>query len=115
MCVSADTVLPRAYIIMYILFLIMALLPAISYAFHTDFNSRVDFHLRKQVIQQRDKSRTVLNMLLPNPVFAEQLLRGEHVVRVFSSITYLYSDLAGFTALSATMQPMDLCAMLNML
>jgi class 3 adenylate cyclase len=53
--------------------------------------------------------------MLPSPSHAEQLIKGELILDELKDVTLLYSDLKGFTPLSAKMHPGDLCDLLNMM
>jgi hypothetical protein len=55
----------------------------------------------------------LLANMLPTPQYAEALLLQGTIVDELEDVTLLYSDMVGFTALSATMKPVDSCIFLN--
>lgn len=61
------------------------------------------------------KSQLLLENMLPNSEHAKQLLNGELVFDELHDVTLLYSDIKGFTPLSATMDSQVLTKLLNLI
>jgi len=55
----------------------------------------------------------LLANMLPSPQYAEALLLHGTIVDDLNEVTLLYSDMVGFTALSATLKPVESCLFLN--
>ena len=67
----------------------------------------------KELSEEKQTSERLLLNVLPGPI-ADRLKAGEGlIVDRFESVTVLFADIVGFTALSARVQPEQLVGMLN--
>ncbi|ETW04884.1 hypothetical protein, variant 1 [Aphanomyces invadans] len=74
---------------------------------------RTDFLLKHMLNLEKKKCEELLANMLPSPEYAEALLLNGTIVDELNDVTLLYSDMVGFTALSATLKPVESCLFLN--
>ncbi|GAB5360609.1 hypothetical protein AAMO2058_000642000 [Amorphochlora amoebiformis] len=81
--------------------------------YRRDLSERRRFVLRKMVHARRDELMEVLGRMMPDPSIARALLHEQEVALPLDDVTYLYSDIKGFTKLSSRLDPIDVVELLN--
>ncbi|KAG9410702.1 Nitrogen permease regulator 2 [Aphanomyces cochlioides] len=76
---------------------------------------RADFLLKHALNVEKKKCEELLANMLPSAQYAEAMLLHGTIVDELNDVTLLYSDMVGFTALSATLKPVESCLLLNKL
>jgi len=83
--------------------------------FGKDRAAREGFLTRLHTGTQNRQAKRLLRHMLPSPWHADSIMRGEPVVEFLQNVTLLYSDIVGYTALSARLHPADLIRLLDRL
>jgi class 3 adenylate cyclase len=84
-----------------------------SIAYRLERGDRVDFVLREELALAHHRSEQLLTNILPVPV-AERLKNGESpIADECPDVTVVFADIADFTAMSSSMHPSDLVALLD--
>ncbi len=75
---------------------------------------RAEFEARKWLRVEQEKSERLLLNILPETI-AHQLKGKDHpiIAEHFAEVSVLFADIVGFTALSASMSPIDIVQLLN--
>ncbi|KAF0694682.1 Aste57867_14452 [Aphanomyces stellatus] len=81
--------------------------------YRREIGLRADFLLKHSLNVEKKKCEELLANMLPSPQYAEALLLHGTIVDELDEVTLLYSDMVGFTALSATLKPVESCLFLN--
>jgi len=90
---------------------LLVLTATVSY--RLERSERVDFLRSRELAAAHARSERLLNNVLPHPV-AERLKGGENpIADNFADVSVVFADIAGFTEISATMDPGELLVMLN--
>ncbi len=87
----------------------------LSHVYAKEKKIRADFKHLQILKHDSNKSRVLIENMVPQPSHAKQLLLGELVFDELHNVTLLYSDIRGFTPLSAKMKPQVLCKLLNLI
>lgn len=67
----------------------------------------------REIAQERDRSENLLLNILPEETARELKEKGHSEARLFAQATVLFTDFAGFTALSEAMGPTELVSEIN--
>lgn len=95
------------------LYLAFAYVLGVAAAYPTDRALRRDFLLSRLLMQEKDRSETLLGNVLPEPI-AEKL--KEHwgvIAESHSSVTVLFADVVNFTPFAASQPPSEVVGFLN--
>ncbi|RLN88762.1 hypothetical protein BBJ28_00009384 [Nothophytophthora sp. Chile5] len=95
-------------------FLLLAgALLATHFGYKRELGLRRDFLLKCTLRLEKQKCEDLLTNMLPSTQYAEALMQQSTVVDELAEVTLLYSDMVGFTALGATLNPGAICVLLN--
>ena len=96
-------------------FIVTSLAVASLMGIDKDRAGRRGFLTRLHTGTQNRQAKRVLRHMLPSPWHADSIMRGEPVVEFLQNVTVLYSDIVGYTVLSARLHPADLIRLLDRL
>lgn len=68
---------------------------------------------RQRVVEEHERAETLLLNILPASIAKQLKATNEPIAHSHSGVSVLFADLAGFTPLSARMDPVELVSMLN--
>lgn len=83
--------------------------------YQSAISRRNDFSTQHHAHEEMAKCEDLLLSMLPTRAHAAALMRGQSIVETLPCVCMLYSDIVGFTSLSATLEPATLIQMLDML
>eukprot|EP01041_Mallomonas_annulata_P007530 gene7530-15421_t len=99
----------------YIILTIYVQVSSLHQSYSREKGLRFDF-LHVHVLEKEgERSQKLLENMLPSTQHAELLIKGELILDELKDVTLLYSDMKGFTQLSAKMHPQELCKLLNLM
>ncbi len=96
-------------------FVTTSLVVAALMGYGKDRAARRGFLTRLHTGTQNRQAKRLLRHMLPSPWHADSIMRGEPVVEFLHNVTLLYSDIVGYTVLSARLHPADLIRLLDRL